>query len=528
VIPESEWKFFEGTEQRIKHLARHQAENAHALVTDSPLPWDPAELAERQAAILQELDYPARVEQALEMGPTAAEARHLDLHRRWALRALFETHPDLFPLVHALQKTVASFRPKVSGRVTTRAEVRRILRFEPDRDLRENAWMASAALGEKMEADMAELIRRRELLARSVAETGFPALAFHFYEQDRGTAVGLLDEFERFTRKAYEETRADIARELELHAVEPWDLDYGLTRLGELSPDLFPTEKATDAVKDQVQRWGLSSDSIVVQEVDLPEGWLTQPVELPGNVRVLYQGHTGLEAYETMFQALGQAVHHTQIRARRHFLEQESPALLAATAAIFRSVLQDEGWLVEETGASRSEVKAHLRVQRNRRILELRRQTAHIAFENLVYAQSDLEPQRLYADVMEHLLHDTRRPAVVWPAHAHLVPRPLSQFSSIIGSMIASQTWEHLGREFAEVWKSKEVGPWLSKHYFEPGARVPWQEKIQAATGAELSIAALARDFGVTYEGPTLEDSEDVSDEAAAEYFKDIDLSDLE
>jgi hypothetical protein len=48
------------------------------------------------AAALQELDYPARIEAALGMDPTPEQARHLELHRRAALSALFETHPDLF------------------------------------------------------------------------------------------------------------------------------------------------------------------------------------------------------------------------------------------------------------------------------------------------------------------------------------------------------------------------------------------------------------------------------------------------
>ena len=62
MIPETEWKFFEGTEQRVKHLARHQEENALAQLRGDPPPWDPSELAERQIAILQEMDYPARIE----------------------------------------------------------------------------------------------------------------------------------------------------------------------------------------------------------------------------------------------------------------------------------------------------------------------------------------------------------------------------------------------------------------------------------------------------------------------------------
>ena len=62
MIPDTEWKFFAGTEQRIKHLARHQEENALSLLRGDPPPWDPSELAERQIGILQAMaryDHPA-------------------------------------------------------------------------------------------------------------------------------------------------------------------------------------------------------------------------------------------------------------------------------------------------------------------------------------------------------------------------------------------------------------------------------------------------------------------------------------
>lgn len=527
MIPVSEWKFFEGMEQRVKHLARHALENREAAVTGAPLPWDPEELAGRRAGILQELDYPARVEAARQLDPTPEQARHLELHRQWALQTLVDTHPDLHPLVQDLLARMAAFRPQVAGRDATRADLRRLLRHEPDRDLREAAWFALAPLGEAIQDDVKELIRRRELLTRTVLDTGFPSVALHLCEQDRAQVIGLLDEFERFTRKAYEEARAEVASVLDLHEVEPWDLEFGLARLGELDPKHFPAEGGTAAAREAARSWGLDPDSgiEVRTTADLPLRSLTLPLDLPGTIRVVHEGMGGIDGWRTAFRATGRAVHLAHVSARRYFLEQESPVMLEASASLLESVLHDPDWLARATGAPTRALDAHVRAMRLLRILELRRHAARTAFENLVYAHSDLEPQRLYADVMEHMLQYTRNPHVLWPTHTEFVSRPLGQFSRVLGSMIAAQVNERLRGEGAS---PEEAGHFLREHLFAPGAGLPWETKVLAATGRALEIGPLARELEVSFTGPTLEEAEDVSDAEAEEYFKDIDLSDLE
>jgi hypothetical protein len=529
VIPESEWKFFEGTEQRIKHLSRHHEENALALLRGDPPSWDPEELAARQVGILQEMEYPARVEAALGLDPTPEEARHLDLHRRWALRTLFDTHPDLMPLAHELRMEVAAFRPTIGNQEARPSDLARILREAPDRDLREAAWMARAELGDRLEERLAELIQRRELLSREVADTGFPTLAFHLGEQERPQVVGLLDEFERFTRKAYEGSRGELARELRVHALEPWDMEYGLKRLQGLSDDLFPAGEARGAAEEQARRWGIPpAGSITFEEIELPVPSLVGTLEIPRELVVATRPSSGHAAWLAMFEAFGQAVHFSHVQSRRHFLEQESPAPVRASGLLFQSVLRDKSWMTRHTKADPEAIHQHLRVDRLRRIHELRRDAALTAFENLVYTRSDLEPHRLYCDVMEHMLQDTRRPGAMWASHHSVIDAPLSRFTGVIGSMIAAQIRAHLQDTLSGLLEREEVGAWMHEQLFAPGAAIPWPEKVELATGSPLGIDALAGELRVSFDGSTLEEDEEIADETVAEYFKDIDLNDLE
>lgn len=521
MIPTTEWKFFEGTEQRIKHLARHQAENRLALHAGKAPPWPREELAQRTATLLHEMDYPSRVEAAFAMNPSPEEARHLQLHRRWVLRALFETHPDLVPLLSRIEDTVGAFRMEAGGRTLTHAERRNILHHEPDRDIREAAYRALLPLGEALEEDLRELIRRRELLARTVAETGFPTLAFHFHDVDRSEAVALLDEVERTTRSAFESAREAIARVLDVHEVVPWDLDYGLNRLSPVAAEPFPPEQALAAARAQAKRWGLDA-AVSVDSGDAVAGTVSVPVEIPQEVRLLLAGDAGQEGLRGAFREMGKALHHAHITTRRHFLEQEAPGLTEATAAVFETVQRDAGWLAAHLDAPDVVIQEHREAQRLRRIVDLRRRAALTTFENLVYAQSDLDPGRLYFDVAEQLLHETRRPDVVWPTHVDLAHSPLHGYWELQGEMVAAQIWRHLEETFHEPWKDPGVGTWLRDKLFSMGARVEPDEKIAQATGSPPHPKPLFDSLEVVFEGPALREA-DVPDRYVDDVFGDSD-----
>ncbi|HET9233638.1 MAG TPA: hypothetical protein VFP10_05835, partial [Candidatus Eisenbacteria bacterium] len=433
-----------GTEQRLKHLAHHRAKNLRALLRGEPLPWDPAEINQRGVLTLEEMDYPSRIEAAFDLEPTPAEERHLILHRRWALHALFTSHPDLAPLEHHLRTEWASLRPQLEKRSSTWAEAVAIARVDPDRERREVAWKALQAIAGPLVNDTAELIRRRELLARSLVATGFPVVAFHFHELDRSDIVGLLDILERYTRRTFEQTKKEIASALGLHDLEPWDMDVGFARLGELPVSAIDDPDA--ALKAEAERWGFDPSRFPTGEetpnlvLDAWPMWL----DPPSDTRALFRPANEWTTLRARFRAFGAALHGAHVATRRHFLEQDSAVMVEATGRIFESLLDDPEWLGRHTRVDGDSLDTHLHLARRRRILELRRDAALTAFENLAYAPSELEPQRLYADVVEHMLQETRRPEAIWASHPDLIFRPFARGAAIAGAMIAAQTRQAL------------------------------------------------------------------------------------
>ena len=215
------------------------------------------------------------------------------------------------------------------------------------------AWRSTVPLGEAIEEDATELLRRREALARAVAGSGFPEIAFHVIDQDRAEVVGLLDAVERFTRGTYQEAKREIRAVLGLQDVEPWDVDYGLMRLSPLPPDAFEAVPALDAARAQAHRWGFDLDGAGVrwEACDLPFDALVLPVESPGEIRILHAPFVGYDGFGAAFNAAGRALGGVRARSRSPLLDRESPVMIEAAGALFEAVTRRPAWLAEITGA---------------------------------------------------------------------------------------------------------------------------------------------------------------------------------
>lgn len=531
MIPESEWKFFEATEQRIKHFERHRTESLVALHAGHGRVTDPAAVAEKLAGLVQEMDYPARVEAAFTMDPLPEQARHLERHRQWILGNLFATHPEIHPLVTSLTERMLAYRPRLRERETSWAEIRRVLRDEEDRELREDAFDAGKELAAEIETDLKELFRLRETLARAAAGAGFAPASFYALDLERTQVVSLLDEFERNTRRRFEELKGAGLRVLAEGPMEPWDYAFAAARLDPIGAAAFPADHAWPAAQAAAAALGFGAEASSLRLVPAATCGeaIAFVVEIPEDVRVAWSPAAGIDAWSALFRAFGEGLHAASQRTRRHFLERETPAAGAAFGAFFAGVLRDPARLAATSGADAATIDAHLAAGTLRRLCRLRFLQVDHAFENVIYAQSDMDPVTLYRDVAEQTLACTRRPSARWATEVAFVTDPFRASGLLLGELAAAQLGAAADARFPGAPFGTEAGRWLREALIAPGAAAPWPDKVQAATGAPLDLDALRDALGARrFTAPALQESEGLSDEAVEEYFKDIDLSDVD
>lgn len=530
MIPETEWKFFEATEQRAKHLSHHVQEQLLALWEGKAPPYEAEDLAGKRARLIQEMEYPERIEKALASEPTDSQARHLSLHQRFVLATVFDTHPEIVPLMETLQGMYARFQPTVNDKPATWGEIQTLIASHEDRDVREAAWCAGAPLAQVAQEPLSELFRCREALARAVLESGYPHVAYFLQDHERTEVISDLDTFERTMREDYRATKKTVRQATGEHDVEPWDFVYGI-RSGNPIPDsAFPAEALVDAMQVQARRWGFEPTNlgIRVQAYEGPARLVA--LEVPKNLVVLVPNHGGWQTYADAFRVFGSALYYASARSKRHFLEHECLAVAQSLGVLFASVLENREWLSEHTGAPAGQIGAAVRARKAERLVQLKLAHSHHAFENIIYAHGDTDANKLYCDIYEQGMEVSRKPEPLWAADPNFAFAPFAWSERVLSALAGHQIRKTLTGSFGEeAWKEPKVAEWFTEHFFQSGASLPWRKKIEQATGSEIELDALREDLGTAeFIGPGLEESEGISDEEVAEYFEGIDLSDIE
>jgi hypothetical protein len=96
---------------------------------------------------------------------------------------------------------------------------------------REAWWFGLAPLAEALEPELVRLFDARNTLAGAFGYTMYPELAFEAGELSRIEFMSTCDEIEQLTRPIYEQFLAWCREQLDGLPLEPWDLDFLLTRL---------------------------------------------------------------------------------------------------------------------------------------------------------------------------------------------------------------------------------------------------------------------------------------------------------
>ncbi len=467
---------------------------------------DAAALSRNERSILEDPAYLERLHSA-GSPDSSPEAQHrARVLARDALSAAVRTDPDIDALTRSIEGRVAAFRPWVNGQPARSADVRFLLRSEPDGKLREAAWLARAPLGAELEGDVAALFALRNGAARTHGFAGFAELAFEAAGIERIDYLALCDELEQLTRSRFEESLGQL-RELRGGAtLEPWDLDYGLDRLAqgagtvagghnagrdtraEPGPAGSTTPPSRLDVADISARfaaiasgWGIDAGRLPVtfHDADPGDGALCLPVDPAADIRILGDFRNDAASLEAAVGALGTAVH--------HHAAAEQPAVFA----------RDRSPLPEATGllaARRIRGDEPLRVTAAR-LYRLRRRIADSLFEILAYEKPAGDLHSLHCEIAEHYLGFPRHPESLWAADGALVSRPLGSVRHVLADVVAADLHAALERTAGSA-LSVEAGQALRRDVWAPGDSVPWTERLRSLTGGPVDPGALLRELG--------------------------------
>ena len=429
---------------------------------------------------------------------------------------------------NAIEQAFNVYRAKVEGRELTDSEVRKILKESKNSAERRAVWEASKGVGQIVEADLKELVKLRNQVAKGLGFSSYHALQLHLNEQSQDAVIALFDELDALTRGPFLKAKAEIDTRLAKtygiapREIRPWHVHDPFFQE---TPAVFDTDldaayKNADILKlcrEFYAGIGLPIEDVIARS-DLyekpgksPHAFCTD-IDREGDVRVL--GNIVPTEYwmGTMLHELGHSVYSSRnmprsvpyvLRTEAHILTTEGVAMM------FEKFSKDADWLramgvtlddhATFDAAGSTMLRLHL-------LIFSRWCQVMLRFEKALYDDPEQDLNALWWDLVEKYQGLSRPEGRKVPDYAskiHIVSAPCYYHNYMMGQLFASQLHHAIARNVlggvvplkANYVGSKAVGAFLKAKVFEPARTLTWNGLTRHATDSDLNSKAFAADF---------------------------------
>ncbi|RJQ05349.1 MAG: hypothetical protein C4551_09660 [Bacillota bacterium] len=421
-------------------------------------------------------------------------ARKVEILSLEMLGARVNSAPEVYLLHNRILDRVISFRPVIFGRETSNSERGRILRQEADRALRREAWVSTAPLSMEVSTWTAELIGRRNELAREAGYKDYVHLALALASLARDEVVSIIDELETLSAGPYRSFLEKAAQDQGLGEIEPWDVSYLVEKVTAVPTDLFPRDRIVPSLEEFLKSFGREPGDLGIRIVnqDIPFAGLCMGIDPPSDVRILANPHDGHNYYQTLYHEYGHGLHAVFAGDNPQLFQEEPGVFAEGMAEVWAWFTSYPEWL-RRMGLDEEMSRTVAKNQGVRMMARHRALAAEVLWEFRAYQNPRQNLTDLATAMESQYLLSTARPVHRWAASAFPAGYPVYKQNYILADLIAAATHRALRENFGEkVVGNPKVFDALRDTYWRPGAARPWRERLKEFTGRDIEARALA------------------------------------
>jgi peptidyl-dipeptidase A len=421
-------------------------------------------------------------------------ARRVDLLYRTFAIARVTAQEKIYTLQNQLQKTQINFRSTYQNRPATQNQLTNVLRFEKDRALRREAWLARNQVGEEMAPGLTELIRRRNEEARKLGYASFYSMSLELSEIDEERLFAMLDELDRLSAEPYRRWQEKIRKKLKVSRVEPWDLQFDYDDFQGKLKSYFPKGQILPRLKRSFRAVGFDIEKmpILVDDEERPgksQHAFSFPVNVPDDIRILANADDGIASYRTLFHEMGHSVYSASIRQPTYLLQDSASACFTeGIGQFFPLFLEEEEWLTREAGVPAEMARDYRRRLREEAAYGIRLYLLLLHFERDAYRSPEQDLTRLWWSLSRKYLGLEAQEGIdSWASIIHFTSHPAYYQNYLLADMIAAQLMHHLRSTQGTVRENPATGEFLRTRIFAAGSSVPWERLLAETTGEKLN-----------------------------------------
>ncbi|MBM3995579.1 MAG: M2 family metallopeptidase [Planctomycetes bacterium] len=444
---------------------------------------------------------------------------------------------EMNKLGNEIEEIFTNFRAEVSDgkggkKVLDDNQVREILKTSTLSERRKETWEAAKLLGARVEPGLKKLVKLRNQAAKKLGFKNYHAMLLALREQDGDGLITLFDRLDELTREPFRKAKVEIDVELakacgiKVADLMPWHYhDQFFQEVPSVfKADLDKIYQNQDIIalsRDFYAGIGLPIDLVIEKTGNdfkprkgkNQHAFSTDITRDGRDVRVLANVVPNEQWMATMLHEFGHSVYTSinipeklpyVLRTESHILTTEGVAMLFEKMSKRRLWLEKMGVKVDDPKAFDEAGSKMLRYQL---LVFSRWCQVMLRFEKGMYENPDQDLNKLWWDMVEKyqaLRRPEGRNAPDYAAKYHIVGAPVYYHNYMMGELFASQVHHTIARKVykgadpnAVVYVgNKDVGAYMRRFVFEPGATMTWSELTRYATDADLSPDAFAKDFG--------------------------------
>jgi oligoendopeptidase F len=396
--------------------------------------------------------------------------------------------PALTAVVEQITQQENTIRYKVGEHRLSRAALTDLLAHNPDRKLREQAWRATSQIAKENGERIQNAIKLRNQLAGKYSSELFSTFMLHRKGMEVQTLFEWFEKIRDKTEPGYQRLLERMRRELGISKIEPWDLEFYLSRFtNEFESQKFSTGDAWIKAKELTADLGYNLDPVEMHVADLSFGGAAYPVLYGREVKILANRYSGTYFYDRLLHATGHALHYQMMvepsfLLRNNYAEPMDEGMAQVIALmLYRPEVNTKLFALTPEQASIVEATYRLKM-----LFTLRNTIADSLSEFEAYADPDQDPSavynRIHAEYLGVDMHDT----AVWAFNPMYGSDPIYLQSFVVGEMVAHQIQHKTDQEFGRNW-GKKAGEYLKTSFYSRGAAQSIDSLMRSGTGEPLT-----------------------------------------
>lgn len=427
-----------------------------------------------------------------------------------------------------IEKKYSNFRAEVKGKKLNDNDIETILKKSVKSDECREAWLAHKNIGPLVSNDIIKLVKLRNEIAKELGFNNYHEMSLKLSEQDPEEISRIFDELDSLTRQAYAQQKDEIdtylAKKFNLKKEQlmPWNYQ---DRFFQEAPQIFTVDldkyykgkDVTVLTKEYYKSIGMDVEDIMKHSDLYAKAGKNQhayciDIDNIQDIRVLCNVVNDANWQGTLLHEFGHGVYDKYIDQKLPFTLR-NPAHTFTTEAIaemFGRFSTNPQWLFDMKcidGPEKDKIAPDChKTLRLQQLVFSRWVQVMYRFEKSMYENPDQDLNALWWNLVEKyqmIKRPENRNQPDWASKIHIATYPCYYHNYLLGELLASQLYYYItknviksddfrNQSFAN---KPEAGKYLIDNIFFPGARYPWNEMIEKATGEKLTAKYYARQF---------------------------------